>query len=150
MSTDLTGRSRNFKTMGALGLGSAALATALVGLGSGTASADVTETAPAPYVTSRQATILSEGALRYADYGQARGFLDTRSGDSGIVHATGEVGSQPTAVGGDRVDTVLARPGTTSVPYNIFNNRTDGVGPAGQTSWPFVFGPPIGSYGGMN
>ncbi|MGU3500586.1 hypothetical protein [Mycobacterium sp. C31M] len=109
----------------ALALGAGAMAAAFAGLNAGTANAEVQESAPAPYVTSRQAVVIDENALRVADYGQARGFLDTRSADAGIVHAQGE---------GVHVDTVKAVPGTTSAPFNLESNGS------------FVFSPPIGDW----
>jgi hypothetical protein len=117
------------KKLAVLGFGSFVGATVLAGLGSATASADVTESAPTPYVTSRQAQVIDENALRYVDYGQARGFLETRAGDAGIVSAQGE---------GVLVDTVKAVPGTKASAFN--------VGSTGE----FNFTPPIGSFGGNN
>jgi len=108
-----------------LGLGSFAGATLLAGLGSATAGAEVEESAPTPYVTSRQALLVDDNALRVSDYGQARGFLDTRSADAGIVHAQGE---------GVHVDTIKAVPGTKSAPFNLDSNGA------------FVFSPPIGDW----
>jgi hypothetical protein len=117
------------KKLAVLGFGSFAGATLLSGLGSATASAEVEEKAPAPYVTSRQALLIDDNALRVTDVGQARGFLETRAGDPGVVHAQGE---------GVHVDTVKAVPGTTATGFN--------VGANGQ----FNFEPPIGSFGGNN
>ncbi|MCF6390468.1 hypothetical protein L2K20_26140 [Mycobacterium sp. MBM] len=108
-----------------LGFGSFAGAALLSGLGAATASADVEESAPAPYVTSRQALLIDDNALRVADYGEARGFLDTRNAEAGIVHAQGE---------GVHVDTVKAVPGTTAAPFNLESNGA------------FVFDPPIGDW----
>jgi len=65
------------------------------------------------------------GAGGESDYGQARGFLDTRSADAGIVHAQGE---------GVHVDTIKAVPGTKSAPFNLDSNGA------------FVFSPPIGDW----
>ncbi|MDO0975073.1 hypothetical protein [Mycolicibacterium frederiksbergense] len=113
------------KTLAVLGLGSFAGATVLAGLGSATASAEVEESAPTPYVTSRQALLIDDNALRVADYGQARGFLDTRNAESGIVHAQGE---------GVHVDTIKAVPGTKSAPFNLAANGA------------FIFSPPIGDW----
>ncbi|MGU3500585.1 hypothetical protein [Mycobacterium sp. C31M] len=113
------------KKFAALGIGSFAGAAVLAGLGAGTAGAEVQESAPAPYVTSRQALVVDDNALRVADYGEARGFLDTRSADAGIVHAQGE---------GVHVDTVKAVPGTRSAPFNLDSNGA------------FVFSPPIGDW----
>jgi hypothetical protein len=113
------------KKLAGLGFGSFAGATLLAGLGSATASAEVEESAPAPYVTSRQAILIDDNALRVADYGEARGFGDTRSADAGIVHAQGE---------GVHVDTVKAVPGTKAAPFNLESNGS------------FVFSPPIGDW----
>ncbi len=113
------------KKLAVLGFGSFAGATLLAGLGSATAGAEVEESAPAPYVTSRQAILIDDNALRVADYGEARGFLDTRNAESGIVHAQGE---------GVHVDTVKAVPGTTSAPFNLESNGS------------FTFDPPIGDW----
>lgn len=114
-----------FKKVAVVGIGTFAGATLLAGFAAATASAEVQESAPAPYVTSRQAILIDDNALRVADYGQARGFLDTRSGDAGIVHAQGE---------GVHVDTVKAVPGTTSAPFNLESNGS------------FQFSPPIGDW----
>ncbi|MGW0159364.1 hypothetical protein ACWDUN_08570 [Mycobacterium sp. NPDC003323] len=108
-----------------LGFGAAAMAAAFAGLGTGTAGAEVEESAPAPYVTSRQAILIDDNALRVADYGEARGFLDTRNADAGIVHAQGE---------GVHVDTIKAVPGTTAAPFNLESNGA------------FTFDPPIGDW----
>ena len=113
------------KKLAVLGFGSFAGATLLAGVGSATASAEVEESAPAPYVTSRQAILIDDNALRVADYGQARGFLDTRNAEAGIVHAQGE---------GVHVDTVKAVPGTTAAPFNLESNGS------------FTFDPPIGDW----
>ena len=113
------------KKLAILGFGSFAGATLLAGLGSATAAAEVEESAPAPYVTSRQALLVDDNALRVADYGEARGFLDTRSANAGIVHAQGE---------GVHVDTIKAVPGTKSAPFNLESNGS------------FVFSPPIGDW----
>ena len=107
-----------------LGFGSFAGATLLAGLGSATAGAEVEESAPAPYVTSRQALLIDDNALRVADYGEARGFLDTRNAESGIVHAQGA---------GNK-DTVKAVPGTKAAPFNLAANGA------------FIFRPPIGDW----
>ncbi len=112
------------KKLAILGLGSFAGAMILAGLGSATAGAEVEESAPAPYVTSRQAILIDDNALRVADYGQARGFLDTRNAESGIVHAQGA---------GNK-DTVKAVPGTKAAPFNLASNGA------------FIFSPPIGDW----
>ncbi|PEG51047.1 hypothetical protein CRI78_28700, partial [Mycolicibacterium diernhoferi] len=54
----------SLKRLAVLGFGSFAGATLLAGLGSATASAEVQESAPAPYVTSRQAILIDDNALR--------------------------------------------------------------------------------------
>ena len=100
MAENASGLIRSSKKLGALGLGSFAVAAAFMSLGSGTASAEVEEVAPSPQVTSRQALIIDDNSLRASAIGEARGFLDTRSADSGIVHAQGELlpsasGSRP-------------------------------------------------------
>lgn len=115
------------KKLAILGFGPFVGATVLAGLVSATASAEVEESAPAPYVTSRQAELVSDNALRIVDYGVARGFLETRNSDPGIVHAQGE---------GVHVDTVKAIPGTKASAF--------------LGGGPFVFGPAIGSFGGDN
>ena len=112
------------KKLALLGFGSFAGATLLAGLGSATASAEVEESAPAHYVTSRQALLIDDNALRVADYGEARGFLDTRNAESGIVHAQGA---------GNK-DTVKAVPGTKAAPFNLASNGA------------FIFSPPIGDW----
>ncbi|MGU3501824.1 hypothetical protein [Mycobacterium sp. C31M] len=114
------GGTRHRATVAGLALAAPA---ALAFLGAGAAHAEVQESAPAPYVTSRQAILISDDALRVADYGQARGFLDTRSAESGIVHAQGE-----------GRDSVKAVPGTTSAPFAVEHN--------GQ----FTAGAPIGDW----
>jgi len=123
--SNAVGRIRNLKKPAALGVGAAAMAAVFAGLGAPTAGAEVEESAPAPYVTSRQAILIDDNALRVADYGQARGMLDTRNADAGIVHAQGE---------GVHVDTVKAVPGTKSAPFNLDSNGA------------FVFSPPIGDW----
>lgn len=83
-----------------MGLGSFAVATAFMGLGSGTANADIEEWGPNPTVTSRQATVVSEDAVRPNDFGVARGLADTRLADAGVISAVGEVRDTPKAVVG--------------------------------------------------
>ena len=107
----------------ALGIGSVAVAAAFMSLGSAVASADVTETAPSPYVTSRQAILIDDNALRVADYGSARGLGETRNADLGEVTAQGEVRDSTKAVVGSK-----------SAPFNLESNGL------------FVFDPPIGSW----
>lgn len=107
----------------ALGLGSFAVAAAFMSIGSAIANADITEVAPSPQVTSRQALLIDDNALRSADYGVARGLGETRNGDMGIVNAQGEVH-----------DSTKAVVGTKSAPFNL---ESDGS---------FVFDPPIGAW----
>ena len=123
MADNASGLIRSAKKLTALGLGSFAVAAAFMSLGGATASADVEELAPTPAVTSRQALLIDENALRVASPGQARGLGATRSADSGIVHAQGEV-----------VDSVKAVPGTTAAPFNLEQNGS------------FQFSPPIGDW----
>ncbi|GAA1675688.1 hypothetical protein MMUR_58560 [Mycolicibacterium murale] len=122
MAENASGLIRSSKKLGALGLGSFAVAAAFMSLGSGTASA-VEEVAPTPQVTSRQALIIDDNSLRSSAIGEARGFLSTRAADSGIVHAVGEV-----------KDSIMAVPGTTAAPFNLESNGA------------FVFSPPIGDW----
>lgn len=107
----------------ALGLGSIAAAAAFMSLGSGLANADVTEVAPSPQVTSRQALLIDDNALRSADYGEARGLGETRNADLGEVIAQGEVR-----------DTTKAVVGSHAAPFNLEANGS------------FVFDPPIGAW----
>ncbi|ANW63408.1 hypothetical protein BCA37_07170 [Mycobacterium sp. djl-10] len=107
-----------------LGIGSAAATAAFLSLGAATASADVREMAPRPNVTSRQATVVDQNALRRSAQGEARGFWgSTRSADSGIVHSQGEVR-----------DSVKAVVGTRSAPFGVRQNGE------------FRQGAPIGSW----
>ena len=122
MADNASGLIRSSKKLVALGLGSFAVAAAFMSLGSGTASA-VEEVAPSPQVTSRQALIIDDNALRSTAIGEARGFLSTRSADSGIVHAVGEV-----------KDSIMAVPGTTAAPFNLEQNGS------------FSFGAPMGDW----
>lgn len=123
MADNANGLIRRSKKLGALGLGSFAVGAAFMGLGTGTASADVEEVAPSPVVTSRQALIIDENALRATAPGEARGFLETRMADAGIVHSQGETR-----------DSVKAVVGTTASPFNLESN---GV---------FAFSPPMGDW----
>lgn len=111
------------KKITALGLGTFAAAAAFMSIGSAVANADVTEVAPSPQVTSRQALLIDENALRSADYGEARGLGETRNASMGIVSAQGEVH-----------DTTKAIAGTKSAPFNLESNGS------------FVFDPPIGAW----
>jgi len=111
------------KKITALGIGSFAVAAAFMSLGSAVASADVEEVAPSPQVTSRQALLIDDNALRSADYGEARGLGETRNGDMGIVSAQGEVHDSTKAVVGSK-----------AAPFNLESNGS------------FVFDPPIGAW----
>lgn len=111
------------KKLTAIGLLSAAVATAFVSLGSGTASAEVTEKAPRPNVTSRQAQVIDQNSLRSTAIGQARGVFDTRSAKKSTVNAQGDVR-----------DSVKAVPGTTAAPFGVRQNGE------------FRSGAPIGSW----
>lgn len=111
------------KKITAAGLGSFAAAAAFMSFGSAVASADVEEVAPAPHVTSRQALVIDDNALRIADYGQARGLGETRNADLGEVTAQGDVR-----------DTTKAVVGTKSAPFNLESNGS------------FAFDPPIGTW----
>jgi hypothetical protein len=123
MADNASGLIRRSKKLGVLGLGSLAVGVAMMGFGTGTASADVEEVAPSPVVTSRQALLIDENALRATSLGEARGFLSTRTADSGIVHAQGETR-----------DSVKAVSGTTASPFNLESNGA------------FVFSPPMGDW----
>lgn len=100
MAENASGRIQSSKKLGALGLGSFALAAALMGLGSATANADVEEVAPSPAVTSGSALHFGEGAIRNAAVQEARGAGATRNAPSGIVHAVGEVKDSKKAIVG--------------------------------------------------
>lgn len=107
-----------------LGIGSAAATAAFLSFGAATANADVRESAPRPNVTSRQATVIDQNALRRSAQGQARGFWgDTRSGRTGVVNAQGDVR-----------DSVKAVVGTRSAPFGVRQNGE------------FRQGAPIGSW----
>ena len=105
------------------GMGSLLAAATLLSLGSGVAGADVEEVAPSPQVTSRQAIVIDDNALRSADYGEARGQGDTRLADAGEISAQGEVGNTTKAV-----------VGTHAAPFNL---ESDGS---------FTFDPPISDW----
>jgi hypothetical protein len=107
----------------ALSLGSFAAAVAFLSLGTPTAGADVEELAPTPQVTSRQALVIDENALRSTAIGEARGFGETRLSDAGIIRGQGEVR-----------DSVKAVVGTTAAPFNLEQNGS------------FQFSPPIGDW----
>lgn len=107
----------------AVGLASVAVATAFMSLGAATASAEVTEKAPRPNVTSRQAQVIDQNSLRRTAIGQARGVFDTRSASKSTVNAQGEVR-----------DSIKAVPGTTAAPFGVRQNGE------------FRSGAPIGSW----
>ncbi|MGB3480779.1 MAG: hypothetical protein WBB07_01015 [Mycobacterium sp.] len=99
---------RNAKRLTALGIGSAAIAATFMGLGTATASAEIDEMAPRPNVTSRQALIIDQDALRRAAPGNTRGLDETRRAGRGGINAHGEVRGNVKAV-----------PGTTAAPFNL-------------------------------
>jgi hypothetical protein len=107
-----------------VGVGTAAVAAAFVTVGAATAGAEVTEVAPGPYVSSRQAVVVDRNALRRSGQGVARGAgaENRRAGDGGVM-AQGDVR------GG-----VIAVPGTASAPFGV---RANGE---------FRQGAPIGSW----
>lgn len=78
---------RSAKKLGAAGLGSLFMAAAFSGLSAGTANAEIEEIAPAPQVTSRQAS--ENSVIRINDFGVARGISEARLADAGVVHAGG-------------------------------------------------------------
>lgn len=100
MAENASGLIRSSKKLGALGLGSFALAAAFMGLGGATANAEVEEVAPSLAVTSGNALHFGEGGIRNSVSGVARGAGATRSADSGIVHALGEVKDSVKAIVG--------------------------------------------------
>jgi hypothetical protein len=104
-----------------VGVGTAA---AFVTVGAATSGAEVTEVAPGPYVSSRQAVVVDRNALRRSGQGVARGAgaENRRAGDGGVM-AQGDVR------GG-----VIAVPGTASAPFGV---RANGE---------FRQGAPIGSW----
>lgn len=107
-----------------VGIGAAAVAAAFVTVGAATASAEVTEVAPRPNVSSRQAILVDKNALRRSGQGVARGAgAENRRADNGGVMAQGEVR-----------DSVIAVPGTSSAPFGV---RANGE---------FRQGAPIGSW----
>ncbi|WP_395310574.1 hypothetical protein V4U86_07150 [Mycobacterium sp. AMU20-3851] len=111
------------KKITAVGLGSFAVAAAFMGLSGAVANADIEEVAPSPQVTSRQALLIDDNALRVADYGQARGLGESRAGDMGEVTAQGEVRDSTKAIVGSK-----------AAPFNLESNGS------------FVFDPPIGAW----
>lgn len=124
MTVTARGFMRTATKLTVLGIGSAAAAVTFMGLGATTANAEVQEMAPRPNVTSRQATVIDQNALRRTSQGQARGSLaDNRRAGKGGVHAQGEVR-----------DSVIAVPGTKSSPFGVRQNGE------------FRNGAPIGSW----
>ncbi|BBZ68542.1 MAG: hypothetical protein U0R77_01155 [Mycolicibacterium insubricum] len=79
---------------GIAGIAAAGMALAA----SGIASADVTEEAPSPQVSSRQASVSSYQGTRNNAPNVARGQADTRLAGAGIVQAQGTVRDTPKAV----------------------------------------------------
>lgn len=107
----------------AFGFGSLAVTAMFMSMGSAVAGADVEEVAPSPQVTSRQALLVDDNALRSADYGTARGLGETRNADLGVVTAQGEVHDSTKAIVGSK-----------AAPFNLESNGS------------FVFDPPIGAW----
>ena len=68
----------------AFGLGTFAAAAAFMSIGSAVANADVTEVAPSPQVTSRQALLIDDNALRSADYGEALAMASDHEYGNGV------------------------------------------------------------------
>jgi hypothetical protein len=89
---------QNSTKLGALGLGSFAIAAACAGLSGGTAGADVSEVGPGPTVTSRQAS--ENAVVRINDFGIAGGISEGLVADAGVVNAFGEVRDTMKAVVG--------------------------------------------------
>jgi hypothetical protein len=123
MAETANGLMTSVKKLSAVGLGSVAVAAAFMSLGSAVAGADVEEMAPTPQVTSRQALIIDDNALRAVAIGNSRGAGATRSADPFEISAQGELR-----------DSVKAVPGTTAAPFNLESNGS------------FVFDPPIGDW----
>lgn len=123
MSANRGGFVLNAKKLTALGIGSAAVAAAFLSMSAATANAEVREMAPRPNVTSRQATVIDQNALRRTAQGEARGPWENRSADGGGVRAQGEVR-----------DSVKAVVGTRSAPFGVRQNGE------------FRQGAPIGSW----
>ena len=123
MAENSTAFMTSAKKLSALGLGSFAVAAAFMSLGSAVANAAVEEVAPSPQVTSRQALIIDDNSLRASAIGEARGFGETITSDTGIVSAQGEVR-----------DSVKAVSGTIASPFNLESNGS------------FEFSPPIGDW----
>jgi len=124
MTENARGAVLTAKKFTALGMGISAVAAAFMSFGAATAHAEVTEIAPRPNVTSRQALIIDDNALRRTAIGNTRGAMgDHRRAGRGGVNAQGEV-----------KDSVIAVPGTSSAPFLLPQN--------GQ----FRSGAPIGSW----
>jgi hypothetical protein len=123
MADNTGGVMASAKKLSALGLGTFAVTAAFMSLGSAVASADVEEVAPTPQVTSRQALVIDENALRATAIGEARGLGESRAADMQEVTAQGEVR-----------DSTKAVVGTTAAPFNLEDNGS------------FAFSPPIGDW----
>ncbi len=87
-----------------VGLAALCAAAAFATLSVGTAHADVDEVAPAPAVTSRQAS--TNAVIRLNDLGVAGGISEARLADAGVIEAEGssstEVRDSVKAVPGDK------------------------------------------------
>lgn len=93
----------------AVGIGAAAAAAAYLSMAAATANAEVIEVSPRPNVSSRQAVVIDQNALRRTGQGVARGSgADNRRAGAGGVMAQGEVR-----------DSVIAVPGTSSAPFGV-------------------------------
>lgn len=124
MSETARGAAHTAKKLAALGLGMSAVAAAFMNFGTATANAEVIEIAPRPNVSSRQAVVIDQNALRRTGIGNTRGALgDHRRAGRGGVNAQGDIR-----------DSVIAVPGTSSAPFLLPQN--------GQ----FRSGAPIGSW----
>jgi hypothetical protein len=100
MAKHSTASTHNAKKLGALGLGSFAVAAAFAAVGCGTAGADVDELGPGPTVVSRQAS--QNAVVRINDFGVARGISEALVADAGVVNAFGEVRDTMKAVVGSK------------------------------------------------
>lgn len=109
MSVTTRGLVRMWSKLTVVGIGAAAAAAASLSIAAATANAEVTEVAPRPNVSSRQAVIVDKNALRRAGQGVARGAgAENRRAGAGGVMAQGEVR-----------DSVIAVPGTSSAPFGV-------------------------------
>ncbi|MCF6387114.1 hypothetical protein L2K20_09025 [Mycobacterium sp. MBM] len=92
-----------------VGISAAAAAAAYLSVAAVTANAEVIEVSPRPNVTSRQAVVVDQNALRRTGQGVTRGSgADNRRAGAGGVMAQGEVR-----------DSVIAVPGTASAPFGV-------------------------------